>query len=177
MTDEEDEHPPVLPDLGSLLSQFEQASERIESAAAEASRTVVEGRAAGGAVTIQMSGDFDALSVRIDPEILAEGDVSLLEDLVLAALRDALGQVAELQAKVADAAAAPSVDLSSLTGFLGGLASGAGSSAGGVLGNLSEVLGGLGLGAGGSGRERDDAAGQGDDENGDGDRPGTASPA
>lgn len=147
MSDEDGGERPLLPDLGSLLSQFEQAGERLESAAAAAARTIVEGRAGDGAVTVQMSGDFDPLSVRIDPTVVAEGDVSMLEDLVLAALRDALAQAAELQAGVAEAAAAPNLDLSSLGGLLGGLAAGGEGATSGVLGNLSEVLGGLGLGA------------------------------
>jgi DNA-binding YbaB/EbfC family protein len=142
---------PLFPDFSALLSQFEQAGERLESAAAAARRTVVEGTAGEGAVRIRVSGDLEAVSVSIDPAMVEQGDVSLLEDLVLAALRDTLAQLADLQEDVAEAAEAPSIDLSSLGGLLGGLAGGAGSGGSGVLGNISEVLGGLGLGLGAGG--------------------------
>ena len=43
------------------------------------------------------SGEFSFDSVKIDPAVLADGDVSLLEDLVLAALRDGAAQLLELR--------------------------------------------------------------------------------
>jgi DNA-binding YbaB/EbfC family protein len=109
--------------LGDLFAQFEQAQERIETAAAEASGTIVEGSAADGRVVVRLRGDLDAVSVHIDPSVVDAGDVGLLEDLLLAAIRDGLTQIAELQEQVAGAFAggAGGLDVGSLLGSLGNL--------------------------------------------------------
>ena len=49
----------------------------------------VTGQAGGGVVKVTMSGDFDVRSVQIDPAAVDPDDVAMLEDLVLAAFRDA----------------------------------------------------------------------------------------
>lgn len=55
----------------------------------------VEGLAGGGLVRIEMSGTKDVLSVKVDPSAVDPADVETLQDLVLAALRDASRQVDE----------------------------------------------------------------------------------
>ena len=55
----------------------------------------VDGKSGGGLVGIEMSGGKDVLSVRIDPSAVDPADVETLQDLVLAALRDAARQVDE----------------------------------------------------------------------------------
>ncbi len=54
-----------------------------------------EGSAGGRLVRIEMSGEKDVLSVTIDRSAVDPGDVETLQDLVLAALRDASRQVDE----------------------------------------------------------------------------------
>ena len=118
-----DDDEPGAGGLGDLFAQFEQAQERVETAAAEASATIVEGSAADGRVVVQMRGDLDAVSVHIDPSVVDPSDVGLLEDLLLAAIRDGLTQVAELQEEVAGAfaGAGGGLDVGSLLGSLGNL--------------------------------------------------------
>lgn len=135
---------PGLPGLGDLFARFEQAQERFDSAAADASATVLAGRAGNGGVTIEVTGDLEAQSVHIDPALVDPDDVALLEDLVLAALRDVLAQVADLQGDVAGSMAPLGIDLSGVSGLIGDLGGGG---AEGMLGRLSDVFGGLGLGA------------------------------
>ena len=55
----------------------------------------IEGTSGGGLVRIEMTGAREILSVRIDPSAVDPADVELLQDLVLAALRDASRQVDE----------------------------------------------------------------------------------
>lgn len=55
----------------------------------------VEGTAGGGMVRIEMDGEQNVLSVKIDPQALAEHDAALLEDLVRAAFNDARRKVLE----------------------------------------------------------------------------------
>ena len=55
----------------------------------------LEGTSGGGLVRIEMTGTKEIVSVRIDPSAVDPADVEMLQDLVLAALRDASRQVDE----------------------------------------------------------------------------------
>lgn len=83
-------------DLGALLDQAQRLQEQLISAQAAAADTVVEGRAGGGQVVVTMSGEGEPLSVRIDPAVVDPAEADFLEDLVLAAMRDAVAQAREL---------------------------------------------------------------------------------
>ena len=61
----------------------------------ELKKIKVEGSAGGGMVVIEMDGQQNVVSVKIEPQILEEKDVSMLEDLILAALNDAKKKVAD----------------------------------------------------------------------------------
>lgn len=80
-------------ELGALLAQMQQLQESVAQAQASAGAQVVEGSSAGGAVRVAVSGEFDFESVAIDPSVVDPEDVSLLEDLVLAALHDAVARL------------------------------------------------------------------------------------
>jgi nucleoid-associated protein EbfC len=82
--------------LGDLLSQVQDMQERLVAAQAEAAEMVVEGKAAGGAVVVQITGAMDFRSIKIDPQFVAENDVTMLEDVILAAVRGAMEGVSEL---------------------------------------------------------------------------------
>jgi DNA-binding YbaB/EbfC family protein len=116
---EPDEEGAAELDLGELLERVEVAAEQLELSAEEAQLAVLEGSAAGGAVVIAVSGGFEPLSIHIDPSLVDPRDVAMLEDAVLAALRDVLEQVVDLQSELAGEAA--EVDLSALLGSLGKL--------------------------------------------------------
>jgi DNA-binding YbaB/EbfC family protein len=55
----------------------------------------VEGSAGGGMVRIEMDGEQNVLSVKIEQQVFEEQDVTMLEDLILAACNDAKKKVAE----------------------------------------------------------------------------------
>ena len=59
----------------------------------------VEGSAGGGMVTVTANGQGDVVGVRIDPEVMKGDDVEMLEDLVLAAVNEALRRSKELAAE------------------------------------------------------------------------------
>jgi DNA-binding YbaB/EbfC family protein len=82
--------------LGDLLSQVQQMQEMIASAQAEASDQVVTGEAGDGAVKVSVSGGLEFQTVTISQAVVEQGDASLVEDLVLVALRDAMAKVGEL---------------------------------------------------------------------------------
>lgn len=97
MTDPNDSGQQPFPDLGGLLAQAQQMQQQIMEAQAAAAAVVIQGSAGGGAVTIEVTGGLDFRSVRIDPSVVDPEDPSLLEDLVLAALHDAIGRLNEMQ--------------------------------------------------------------------------------
>ena len=83
-------------DLGSLISQLGQVQQNLQQAQAEAASQVVEGSAGGGAVKVRVTGGLEVLSVVIDPSVVDPDDVEMLQDLVLAAVRDGLERASAL---------------------------------------------------------------------------------
>jgi nucleoid-associated protein EbfC len=81
------------PDLGALLQQAQQMQQQLIAAQAQAAEQVHEGVAGGGAVRVSVTGAMDFQSVTIRPDAVDPDDVEMLQDLVLAALHDAVGKV------------------------------------------------------------------------------------
>jgi DNA-binding YbaB/EbfC family protein len=105
-------------DLGAL---FEQAMD-MQQHLIEAQAAVVEGRAGGGAVTVRVNGAMEFEAVSIAPEALDPPDAELLGDLVLAALRDAVEQINQIQRSSMgglDLGGLGGLDLGELGGALG----------------------------------------------------------
>ena len=84
------------PNLGDLLAQVQQMQQRLVDAQHVAGAQVVEGSAGGGVVTVKVTGSLDVLDVTIDPSVVDPADVEMLQDLVLAAMRDAVSRSSEL---------------------------------------------------------------------------------
>jgi len=78
--------------LQELMSQAKRQAESLQKKMQE---TVVEGSAGGGAVKAKMNGQKQVLGVTIDPETVKSGDIEMLQDLVTAALNDAVRKVDE----------------------------------------------------------------------------------
>lgn len=86
-------------DLGALLSQAQEMQQQLMAAQQDQANQVVTGEAAGGKVAVDMTGAGEFRAVRIDPGVVDPDELDLLEDLLLAALRDATAKAAELQAE------------------------------------------------------------------------------
>ena len=99
--DDDTSDPVELPDLaaaspdglGGLLEQAQQ----MMAAQQAASEREIEGVAGGGVVRVRTTGTGQVLGVSIDPEVVDPNDVTLLEDLVVAALHDMNAQLLEIQ--------------------------------------------------------------------------------
>jgi DNA-binding YbaB/EbfC family protein len=81
-----------VPDLSALLSRLGEVQQSLQNAQASAAAKVLEGRAGGGAVRIRATGDLEFQDVHIDPAVVDPDDVEMLQDLLLAALRDVVDQ-------------------------------------------------------------------------------------
>lgn len=78
-----------------IQKMMQQAQAMQSKVQAELEAMRLQGSAGGGLVSIEMSGAKEVLSVKIDPSAVNREDVETLEDLVLAALRDANRRVEE----------------------------------------------------------------------------------
>ena len=104
-----------MPSSGGFdLSSLFESAQQLMSAQAQAAEQEVVGSSGGGRVTVVMTGGGEFRRVNIRPDAVDPQDVSLLEDLVLAALHDAMAQVQQAQSK-----ALGGLDLGGLSGLLG----------------------------------------------------------
>jgi hypothetical protein len=74
------------------MKQLQQAKERME---AEIAALVVEASAGGGVVKVEMDGQKQLRSLKIDPEVVSKDELDMLQDLVLAAVNEAGRKVDE----------------------------------------------------------------------------------
>ena len=91
----------------SILRQAQQLQAKLAKAQEELGNLTVEASSGGGAVKVVIDGQQNVRSVEISPEVVAE-DVELLQDLVMAAVNEAITKSQELASK----------HLSTLTGGL-----------------------------------------------------------
>jgi nucleoid-associated protein EbfC len=117
-----------LGNLADLMRNAGKLRETVEKATESLGQLQVEGSAGGGVVTAKVNGKLELLAVRIDPKLLADGDVELLEDLVTAAVNQALTRAREAAAKSISSLAGnlPLPALAGLFGQGGGGGGGAG---------------------------------------------------
>ena len=78
---------------------LQQMQARLAKAQEELANETVEGTAGGGAIKIVMTGHQRVQSVTIDPEVVDPGDVEMLQDLVAAAVNEAISKSQELAGK------------------------------------------------------------------------------
>jgi DNA-binding YbaB/EbfC family protein len=98
------------PNMQQLMKQAQKMQQQLREAQEQLGKTEVQGTAGGGLVTATVSGSGEVLSVKIDPKAVDPDDVESLEDLVVAAIRDAARSAQELASQT----------MGPLTGGLGG---------------------------------------------------------
>ena len=81
--------------MSSMRQLMKQAQEMQEKLQRELNELVVETSVGGGMVTVQMSGHKQLVGVKIDPEAVDPNDLSMLEDLIVAAVNQAGKKVEE----------------------------------------------------------------------------------
>jgi DNA-binding YbaB/EbfC family protein len=86
------------PNMNAMLKQVQKMQADMAKAQEELKNEVVEASAGGGMVTVKVSGDLEIREIRIDPEAVDPEDVELLQDMVLAAVNEALRSAQELAA-------------------------------------------------------------------------------
>ena len=85
--------------LAKMMKEAQKLEKRLAEVRKRLEEMTVEGSSGGGAVSVVMNGQRDVLKVSVDPGVLEDGDVEMLEDLLLSALRDAKQKSDELASK------------------------------------------------------------------------------
>ena len=84
--------------MKNMMKQVQKMQREMMEAQEKLKEEVVEGSAGGGAVTIKCNGHKEVLEVNIKEEAVDPDDIDMLQDLVLAAVNDALKKADELAA-------------------------------------------------------------------------------
>jgi DNA-binding YbaB/EbfC family protein len=104
------------PNFNKMLKQVQQMQADMAKAQEQLKDEIVEASAGGGMVTVKVTGDLEVMEIAIDPASIGDGelapeDVEMLQDMVLAAVNEALRSAQELAGK----------KMGGLTGGLGDL--------------------------------------------------------
>ena len=85
--------------LGQMMKQAQKMQAKIMKIQEEMAERSVEASAGGGMVTVTANGKQEILSIRIEPEVVDPEDVEMLQDLVAAAVNEALKKAQEMMAE------------------------------------------------------------------------------
>lgn len=97
--------------MGNLMKQAQKMQREMEKLQEELKEKTVEASAGGGAVKVTATGKKEITAIEINPEVVDPDDVEMLQDLILAAVNEALRKAEEMV----------SSEMSKITGGLGGL--------------------------------------------------------
>ena len=81
--------------MNNLMKQAQKMQRQMEEATKALEETEAEATAGGGAVTVKVSGKKEVLSIKIEEEVVDPDDIEMLEDLIIAAVNEALDKVDE----------------------------------------------------------------------------------
>jgi DNA-binding YbaB/EbfC family protein len=88
-----------MANLNKLLKQAQKMQAQVMRAQEDLKTKQVEGTAGGGMVTVTMNGGQELVSIKINPQAVDPNDVEMLEDLVLAAFKNAQEKIQEMSSQ------------------------------------------------------------------------------
>jgi DNA-binding YbaB/EbfC family protein len=88
-----------MPDMGNLLKKAQELQQKMAKLQEELGEKTVEASSGGGMVAVVANGKQEIVSIKIDPEVVDVNDVEMLQDLVLAAINDALYQAKQMMSE------------------------------------------------------------------------------
>ena len=90
-------------DLMGMMKQAQELQGKMQEFQESIGNIVAEGRSGGGLVTVSISGKGELRGLKVDPSLFKEDSVEVLEDLIIAAHKDAKEKAeAEVQRKMAE---------------------------------------------------------------------------
>lgn len=99
------------PNMGNIMRQAQKMQREMAKLQEELENKTFEASAGGGAISVVATGKREILEIKIKPEVVDPEDVEMLQDLILAAVNEALRKAEEMV----------SSEMSKLTGGLGGI--------------------------------------------------------
>lgn len=103
--------PGGMGNIGNLMKQAQKMQKEMEKVQAELAEKTVEASAGGGVVKVVATGNKEIKEIEINPEVLDPDDVEMLQDLILAAVNEALRMAEEMAGK----------EMGKVTGMGGGM--------------------------------------------------------
>lgn len=97
--------------MGDILKQAQQMQKKMAKLQEDLKERVVEGTAGGNMVKALVNGKKELLKVEINPEVMDPDDVEMLEDLIIAAVNQAMKKAEEMSEE----------EMNKITGGLGGM--------------------------------------------------------
>ncbi|MBI4833867.1 MAG: YbaB/EbfC family nucleoid-associated protein [Planctomycetes bacterium] len=82
--------------LGKMMKQAQEMQKQMGKIQEELKERVVEASSGGGMVTVNVNGQQELLAIKINPEVVNKDDVSMLEDLITAAVNEGMVKAKEL---------------------------------------------------------------------------------
>jgi DNA-binding YbaB/EbfC family protein len=88
-----------MTNIQNLLKQAQKIQSQVTQMQAELGQRRIEASAGGGMVTATVNGRQELIAVRIDSQVVDPNDVEMLEDLIVAAVSEALSRASEMAAE------------------------------------------------------------------------------
>ncbi|MEW5722985.1 MAG: YbaB/EbfC family nucleoid-associated protein [Thermodesulfobacteriota bacterium] len=82
--------------MGNLVKQAQKMQQRIAKLQEEMAEKTVTATVGGGMVTVEASGNQQIVSIKIEKEVVDPDDLEMLQDLIVAAVNEALKQAQEM---------------------------------------------------------------------------------
>lgn len=86
-------------DMNKMMQQVQKMQQEMQQAQEELAKETVTATAGGGAVKATMTGGLELTQIEIDPEVLDPEDAEMVQDMVLAAVNEALNGAQEMSSK------------------------------------------------------------------------------
>lgn len=85
-----------MPNMGQLMKQAQQIQTKMAKLQEDLGDRTVEASSGGGMVIVVANGRQEVLSIKIEPEVIDPDDVEMLQDLIMAAVNDALTRAKDM---------------------------------------------------------------------------------
>lgn len=91
---------PGMPgNMNNMLKQVQKMQKEMEKTQSQLEEKEVEVTAGGGAITVKVNGKKELLDIQIKPEVVDPDDVEMLQDLIVAAINEAMREADEMVSK------------------------------------------------------------------------------
>ncbi|SCY62474.1 YbaB/EbfC family nucleoid-associated protein [Alkaliphilus peptidifermentans] len=88
-----------MPNMNNMMKQVQKMQKQMEELQEDLNQRELETSAGGGAVTVRINGKKEILAINIKPEVIDPDDAEMLQDLMMAAINEAIRSAEEMVSK------------------------------------------------------------------------------